>query len=452
MVVELNTKNVVGVNKMDEPQIKDIQSIKKLLDDHKSFSSLGMALPILRPILKLLRVDVAKIDDASEKLKEIETQLFKLAHIPDKFNDTFAKHGWIMYEMMDLEVAERAILLAENDSLESAEQELADHYTPERVKWKLLTMFGVMAFGTRMELANKALTDYTEERYHACVPVVLALLDGMVNEIHGKQKGVRRGFSSDEADLEAWDSIAAHSKGLNELKRIFNTGRYSTVANQITIPYRNGILHGMDLGYDNKIVAAKAWAALFAAREWALKAEQGLLEAQPEEPKKPWKELFHDIAELNQVKKFQEEWKPVERILDKDNFISENNEFMAGTPEHTLAEFLLLWKKRNYGKMGNYLSRYINGNELKTFPAKIRGIYNEKTFSDFTIGKIVKTAPSITLISGVMNYCEKDIPTSKRNTIRLIAETTAGDMALRITSETVWRIMDMNILGNETVE
>lgn len=436
---------------MNEPQIKDIQSIKKILDDHKSFLLLKKSMFFLRPIFRLIRVDVSKIDDAFEKLKEMEPQLIKLATIPDKFNDTFAKHGWIMYEMMDLEVAEKAILLAENDSLESAEQELTDYYTPERVKWKLLTMFGVKAFWPRMDLANKALTDYTEERYHACVPVVLALLDGMVNEIHGKQKGLRRGFSSDEADLEAWDSIAAHSKGLNELKRIFNTGRYSTVADQITIPYRNGILHGMDLGYDNKIVAAKAWAALFAAREWAMKAEHGLLVAQPEEPKKSWKELFTVIAELNQVKKFQEDWTPAERILDKDNFISDNNEFVVGTPEHTLAEFLLFWKKCNYGKMGNYLSQYVNGNEWKTFPAKLRGIYCEKAFSDFTIGKIVETAPSITMICGVMNCCEKDIPTSKRKTIRLIAETTAGDMALRITSETVWRIMDMNIIDNGVI-
>lgn len=436
---------------MNAPQIKDIQSIKKILDDHKSFLLLKKSMYFLRPVLRLIRVDVSKIDDAFEKLKEMEPQLTKLVTIPDKFNDTFAKQGWIMYEMMDLEVAEKAILLAGNDGLESAEQELADHYTPERVKWKLLTMYGVKAFWPRMDLANKALTDYTEKRYHACVPVVLALLDGMVNEIHGKQKGVRRGFSSDEADLESWDSIAAHSKGLNELKRIFNTGRYSTVAEQITIPYRNGILHGMDLGYDNKVVAAKAWAALFAAREWAMKAEHGLLEPQPEKPQKSWKDLFRDIDELNQIKTYQKEWIPRECVPEENQIISENNEFVAGTPEHTLAEFLLLWKKRNYGKMGDHLSLFINGNESKVFPAQIRSIYSNKQLSGFTIDRIVETAPSITLISGIMSYVEDEIPLSKSKTIRIIAETPGGDMALRITNETVWRIMDMNMLTDSVV-
>jgi len=40
------------------------------------------------------------------------------------------------------------------------------------------------------------------------------------------------------------------------------------------------------------LVAAKTWAALFAAREWAIKAERGLLKSPPPEIKKTWGELF----------------------------------------------------------------------------------------------------------------------------------------------------------------
>ncbi|MBI4763910.1 MAG: hypothetical protein HY787_04815 [Deltaproteobacteria bacterium] len=251
---------------------------------------------------------------------------------------------------------------------------------------------------------------------------------------------------SEEADMEAWDSIAGHSKGLNELKRIFNTGRYTTVTDKITIPYRNGIMHGMDLGYDNKIVAAKSWAALFAAREWALKAEQGLLEEQPEEPKKSWKELFHVIDELNKVKKHQSEWIPRECDLEEENIIVDRNIFNNRTPEHTLAEFLLLWKRNNYGKMGSHLSRYMNGHEVKAFPAQIRSLYNKLQFTSFTVKRIAETAPSITLVSGTLNYVDYGSSISKSITIRIIAETSEGEMALRITEETIWRIMDMNIL------
>lgn len=432
---------------MDEEKIQDIRSIQKLLEDQNNLTTLRKAMPFMRPFLKLLQIDVSKMDDAFEKLDAMKDQLNRLATIPDKFNDTFASSGWIMYEMMNLDVAEKAISLAENESINAGEQELADYYTLEQVKWRLLTMYGVKAFHSRMELANKALIDYEEGRYHACVPVILALLDGMVNEIHGKQRGLRRGFSSGEADLEAWDSIAGHSKGLNELKRIFNTGRYSTVSDPITIPYRNGIMHGMDLGYDNKIVAAKTWAALFAAREWALKAEQDLLEEQPEEPKKTWKEVFHVIDELNKVKKYQGEWIPREWTPEAETIVLEMNLFNNQTPEHNLAEFLLLWKQKNYGKMGNQLSRYINGHEIKAFPAKIRNIYSKLQFISFKVESIVESAPSITLVSGIVEYIDNGSSVSKGITARIIAETPEGEMALRITDGTIWRIMDMNILA-----
>ena len=43
-----------------------------------------------------------------------------------------------------------------------------------------------------------------------------------------------------------------------------------TRAEEIQIPYRHGIVHGMDLGYNNKYVAAKCWVAAL-PRDWALK-------------------------------------------------------------------------------------------------------------------------------------------------------------------------------------
>jgi len=436
----------VVTDEMNEEKIQDIRSIKKLLEDQDNFSALRKAMPFMRPFLKLLKVNTSKMDEAFEKFDLMKNQLNRITTIPDKFNDIFAPFGWIMYEMMNLDVAERAISLAENESIDVAEKVLADYYTPEQIKWRLLTMYGVRAFHSRIELANKALIDYEEGRYHACVPVVLALLDGMVNEIHDKMKGSRRGFSSGDADLEAWDSIAGHSKGLNELKKIFNTGRYSTVTDPITIPYRNGILHGMDLGYDNIIVAAKTWAALFAAREWGLKAEKGLLEEQPEEPKKSWKEVFHVIDELNKIKKYQSEWVPREWIPEEETVVLDKNMFNSQTPEHNLSEFLLLWKQRNYGKMGNHLSRYVHGHQVKAFPAQIRGIYSKLQFTSFRVERIVETAPSITFVRGVVEYTDNGLSVVKDITVRIIAETPEGEMALRITDGTIWRVMDINIL------
>jgi len=111
-------------------------------------------------------------------------------------------------------------------------------------------------------------------------------------------------------------------------------------------------MHGMDLGYDNKIVAAKTWAALFAAREWALKAEQGLLEEQPEEPKKSWREVFHGIDELNKVKSIRVNGFHVNGSLKKKQWYWTE---IYSTTRHlstTLRNFFFFGNRRIMGRWG----------------------------------------------------------------------------------------------------
>jgi len=110
---------------------------------------------------------------------------------------------------------------------------------------------GIEEFQPRAWLIYKALDDYLAERYHACVPVVLMMIDGFVNDLEQK------GFFATNIDLTVWDTIAAHDSGLNTLTTIFGKSRTKTTSEEINSPYRNGILHGRDLGYDNRKVAAK---------------------------------------------------------------------------------------------------------------------------------------------------------------------------------------------------
>ena len=62
-------------------------------------------------------------------------------------------------------------------------------------------MKGVEDYRPRYDLAEKAKEDYLAGRYHACVPVVLTIIDGIVNDIEQK------GFFAQGVDLTAWDSI-----------------------------------------------------------------------------------------------------------------------------------------------------------------------------------------------------------------------------------------------------
>lgn len=146
---------------------------------------------------------------------------------------------------------------------------------------------------------------------YACVHVVQALLDGMVNEIYLKAYGYRRDFYAKGADLTAWDSISAHNKGLMLLAKTFCKSRNQTRTEEIQTPYRHGIVHGMDLSYDNKMVAAKIWAALFATRNWAMKAEKGEIENH-QSPEKPitWNQVVRQLMENAEMEARLRKWKP----------------------------------------------------------------------------------------------------------------------------------------------
>ncbi|WP_234964988.1 hypothetical protein [Acinetobacter johnsonii] len=106
--------------------------------------------------------------------------------------------------------------------------------------------------------------DYQAGRYHACIPLLLALIDGLANDI-----SAHVGFFAGKTDLELFDSITAHETGLPFLKTIMNSSRTTTTTKEISIPYRNGILHGRDLNFANKEVASKCWWVLASLIEWS---------------------------------------------------------------------------------------------------------------------------------------------------------------------------------------
>lgn len=426
---------------MSEPLIRDIPMFREMLEDIKNVKMLKQALPIVGPFLKLFGVDISQMDDALAKIADIEKEANEMAQIPDRFNDLFAERGWIIYEHMALDVAKSAISKAEAGDFDGAEAHLVDYYSVETVRSKLVLMRGIKSFRPRMRLAQLALIDYEAGRYHACIPVVLALLDGLVNELHEQH----RGFFASNPDLTAWDSMSAHKRGLDKLAKILQTTRKKTRTEEISVPYRHGILHGMDLGYDNKKVAAKTWAALFAVRDWAIKAENDLLKAPPEEPKVSWKQLFRDIVETNAEKHRLAQWQPRTVIVGVDVPSSgEGDEYEEGTPEKALAEYLSYWKKQNYGYMGNYLSRRLEAPDRR-IPAQVREVFGTKTLHSFEFIEIRDPAAALTEIETDLVFEEYGRHVEKSIGFRLVYVDDEDRPAVRGQPNCTWSIINWRV-------
>jgi hypothetical protein len=289
-----------------------------------------------------------------------------------------------------------------------------------------------------MDLARLAFIDYRDGRYHACVPVVLSLMDGLVNDLNKKQN---RSFFSKDSDLRAWDCITAHEKGLNALKEVMHVGRYGTTTDEISIPFRNGILHGMDLGYANKTVAVKTWAALFAVKDWASKVERNELIEPAAKPKASWGDLAEKILENKKVGEKLEQWNARTLTIGKDvPKTGSAEDYEVGTPERRLIEFLLFWKKRNYGDMAKCIwSELQAGN--KKMAGRVRETYQSYSMQSFEILEVLDEAPVITEIKVSVKYVVDDTTINNIVKFRLVINSsTDGKIKLRGMPDSSWGI------------
>jgi hypothetical protein len=191
-----------------------------------------------------------------------------------------------------------------------------------------------------MELARLALEDYEAGRFHACVPVTLALLDGMGQELTGAN------FFRNTRKIKAKESFIEIGPGVAELIRVMSRARNATTTETINVPFRHGILHGTDLGYHNRIVAAKAWAALLAVGHYA----SDYL-APPPKPQPSLMETLRQSVEtrkrLDTLEAAQGSWAP--RAPEELARSIASKAWASGTPEEAVATILRAWQTKKFG-------------------------------------------------------------------------------------------------------
>lgn len=418
----------------EKSEIRDIPKFKKMREEMQGFKQLRNLLPVAAPILKVFGIDVETMSSSLDELPELEKEFLEISELPDRFNNAFASRGFIMFEALNIDVAKEALKIGEND-LDAAEYHLVEHFTPEVVRTYLYMLHGIAAFRPRMPLAEKALVDYKEERYHASIPVILALMDGLVNELNPQQVGI----SADKSDLTAWDSITAHEKGLNALKAVLFKTRKTTRTEIISVPYRHGILHGMDLGYDNKIVAAKTWAALFAVRDWAAKVQKNEVTQPPDALKTSWKDVLEQLNRNRDTKERLEQWTSRSLKVDLDFPRTGYAEHYAeDTPERKVVEFLNLWRKNNYGHMAKCVWSFLQRTDMAK---RLREAYQGFTLNAFELVEIIDKAPAISEVVVRLIYQHNGESVVNEVTFRLVInESPDGQAMMRGMPSASWGI------------
>ena len=412
---------------MNKPKkIQDNPSIAKITNQMESIETLYKISPILK-------IFFPKISKAFDSFPEIKNQA-KIFEVPDKFNKRFSELGWVAYESMSLEIMKEAIAKYDTEGVKVAEQFLTDSYDADCLKWGVLRLQGNQEFRRRIRLIELAKEDYLAKRYHACIPLLLSLLDGIVNDI---SKHV--GFFADSANMTVWDSMAAHETGLQVVASLFTKSRNKTSEEALTIPYRHGILHGRELAFDNKLVAAKVWAALFATRDWA----DALISAKSSDSieEKDWKEVLSDFSDTQRQKKLIESWKP----RSKENvtylpYIGKAEELPLNTPERAVAEFIENWITRRYGLLAESLVYFVDKSKGRK-AGLAKEDFGRHIPLAYKIVSIEDKAAAITLVTVELEFESGDQKIIKEISVSTNYQDNENNILVRTEDNGHWKIM-----------
>ncbi|MCI1640292.1 MAG: hypothetical protein LKI42_03330 [Bacteroidales bacterium] len=424
-------------------KISDNESYINLRKDIQGFEAFSK----LYKFLKLFGFKNNGLEEVLKKIPEFKNQIKLLSEAPDLFNKYYAKKGWIAYELMNSDLMNKCISLAKENKIGEGEQNLIEYYKSEDLHWLIAGLKNIEAFKIRYLLLLKTYNDFKEERYYSCIPLLLMIIDGATDDIRKENKG----FFAAGVNLTAWDSISGHESGLQYIAQIFSKSRKKTTTEKITIPYRNGILHGKDLGYDNIIVAAKLWSTLFAVGSWAKIIIDGKDVAPPPKKELSFKESIVELTKyLNDYRNWQEE----KKIRDKElqeweprNFKNVdlcNLKSIKNTPENELDIFFQYVYDKKYGLIANQLDPFSRGKKTKN---KIAGEVREK-FEDikvlnYKIVSINDDAPAITEIRTNVIALTNNIIMTKPMKFRMIYQDIDGNPLPRSNNKGKWYLLEI---------
>jgi hypothetical protein len=371
-----------------------------------------------------------KLKEMNENITQLKAQLLEFETIPDKFNSLFSKYGWIAYETINFEFMKKQIQLEESGKHEEAMNGFFEYYSNETISFLLNRLYGLDEARIRIDFIQNAFIDYKAEKYYAMIPVVIMMIDGIVNDIIGK------GFHTEIESFDVWDSITSIDNGINTIQSVFRKGRYKTRIEPINEPYRNGILHGIDLGYANKTVAVKTWNYLFVVVDWAkAKKSEDARRAKFEKDNEPvkLKTVLEKIQKTDVVKKEVEKWTKTEYSIEYINNLNIHpDEAQPDTAEYICIQYFKNIKLKNYKELSvlfwdNYF--YSTMSRIQ----QIKNDYKDISYNDFVIIEIIDEAPVIKEI-----LIKTD---DKKLKMRLIYQSKNEDIALPVLENGNWRIV-----------
>ena len=398
-------------------------------------------------IKNMKRISILLKPQQRKQIKEMEKQLDNIMMQTKLFNDRFSSYGWCAYDSMSLSLMERANAAFEESGLEAAEQVLISYYksdVKEVIHW---INHSSEAFSIRYNLIQRFFEDHFAERYYASVPLGLIIVDGAVNDFT-KSKG----FFAEGTSVSAWDCLVGCNDGLTKLKSIYNQKRTRTNTDEITLPYRNGILHGRDLNYASENVSCKCVLLMFAVADWMkMKNSEDRRKAEYQESINP-PSLREFLTRLNENRKAKEEiaaWQRKTVVVGIDIPITGTIEDYSEYPYVVaVVKMLMAWKDNNYGELSDCLQKMFGSNPSERRRAgECRKMFQNKKFESFEIIEIEERGCALSKVIIKVYWTTDDCKKEAVLTFGCYYESNSESVGIPWLNNGKWVLMPWDVQG-----
>lgn len=363
-----------------------MRDIKEILEDYPSLKLQYEQMENMSFVRLLLKKDHRK------ELDRIKKEMKDLIMTTEEYNNNFSDYGWIAYSLINVEFMKNANIIFKENGIEKAEDFISDYYKDNIKNTKRFIQYSTKEFRKRANIIDEAFEAYESEKYYSAITLFLTIADGVINDFT-KNKG----FFTEGVDLDCWDCLVECDKGLKKLKEIYNLPRKKTVEDMLTMPYRNGILHGRDLNFGNKYVAGKCNVLLLAISEW-IKSKN------TEESRKDKYKKEANLPKLSEsIKKLQEtldnrriinRWTSKDIVIGKDIPITGIKEdYKQYDFIYNFVETLEIWKSKNYGELSKRFEILFNYETRDGFkPKRCRELFEKNILLEFELTNIIDQA------------------------------------------------------------
>lgn len=411
--------------------VDEIPSIKKMKDEIDDINILGFLAG----------------DELKKKIRESEKKLNKLISQIELFNERFSDKGWIVYDKLSLTLIEEVNKVYDENGEEAAEKVLIEYYS-SKVEESLYSLKNnCEELFVRYNLILKAFEDHKEGRYHASIPLFLMIIDGAVND-YTKSKG----FFAEGTDVSAWDCLVGCSSGLSKIKNIYCKGRNKTNTEVIYLPYRNGILHGRDLNYDNVFVSSKCIVLLFAIHDWMTNKKSEDFRRKrfvKSQNSATLKEIVEQLNKNQEEKKIINSWEP--KIVIVGENIPENGKYEEYNDYEYIQKVIKIfeyWDKGNYGQLSNILDKMFNYEKSQGLRPKLcRELFQNKELKSYRLIEVEERAISLRRVLVEARWESNNKIFIEYLEFGVVYQDESGNTLLPNKKEGEWVIIPWNVQG-----